>query len=146
MYQDRYTIHDLAEAQRRSYVRFLTSGLKYELACFSCFRAGWLELVFHPSTSRIRLPRERISEMIRKRNNVTIPMYVAASLIDRSTGEVVHSWMPLSKIPLLFGAGSFLYRGVHWTIVHQMIRAPGPYQEVPRDKNNFQKLLFGQND
>nr|QBX97795.1 beta subunit of RNA polymerase [Chloroparvula sp. RCC696] len=135
MYQDRYTIHDLAEAQRRSYVRFLTSGLKYELACFSCFRAGWLELVFHPSTSRIRLPRERISEMIRKRNNVTIPMYVAASLIDRSTGEVVHSWMPLSKIPLLFGAGSFLYRGVHWTIVHQMIRAPGPYQEVSRDKN-----------
>ena len=122
----RYSIHDLAEAQRRNYVRFLTNGLKSELDHFPPIRVGWLELIFHSSTCKIRLPRERASQTIKKQGTISVSLYVAASLIDHYTGQIIHCWMPISRIPLILGAGGFYVRGIGWIVVHQIIRAPGP--------------------
>ena len=131
----RYSIHDLAEAQRRNYVRFLTSGLKAELEHFPPIRVGWFELIFHSSTCQIRLPREKASQTIKKQGTISISLYVAASIIDHSTGEINHCWIPISRIPLILGAGGFYVRGIGWIVVHQIIRAPGPYNEISINKN-----------
>ena len=131
----RYSIHDLAEAQRRNYVRFLTNGLKSELDHFPTIRVGWLELIFHSSTCQIRLPRERASQTIKKQGTISVSLYVAASLIDHYTGQIIHCWMPISRIPLILGAGGFYVRGIGWIVVHQIIRAPGPYNEILTNKN-----------
>ena len=131
----RYSIHDLAEAQRRNYVRFLTNGLKSELDHFPTIRVGWLELIFHSSTCQIRLPRERASQTIKKQGTISVSLYVAASLIDHYTGQIIHCWIPISRIPLILGAGGFYVRGIGWIVVHQIIRAPGPYNEILTNKN-----------
>ena len=131
----RYSIHDLAEAQRRNYVRFLTNGLKSELDHFPPIRVGWLELIFHSSTCQIRLPREKASQTIKKQGTISVSLYVAASLIDHYTGQIIHCWIPISRIPLILGAGGFYVRGIGWIVVHQIIRAPGPYNEILTDKN-----------
>merc|ERR1711927_103569 len=45
-------------------------------------------------------------------------------------------WIPISRIPLILGAGGFYVRGIGWIVVHQIIRAPGPYNEISINKNN----------
>lgn len=128
---------NLIEVQKNSYKWFLDEGLKEVFDDVSSITdyQGNLTLEFVD----YRLVREKakytINECKERDATYSAPLMVTASLNNRETGEIKEQEIFMGDFPLMTDSGTFIINGAERVIVSQLIRSPGVYYSMSRDKS-----------
>ncbi|MCD8328917.1 MAG: DNA-directed RNA polymerase subunit beta [Ruminococcus sp.] len=132
---------NLIEVQKNSYNWFLNEGLKEVFRDISTITDynGTLELSF----VGYRFDDEaKYSVAECKERDVTYakPLRVTARLNNTETGEIKESEVYMGDFPIMTDSGTFVINGAERVIVSQLVRSPGVYYAVDKDKTG--KDLF----
>ncbi|MBE0450018.1 MAG: DNA-directed RNA polymerase subunit beta [Clostridia bacterium] len=126
---------NLIEIQRKSYEWFLEEGLKEAFKDISPIEdyTGNLILEFIDYEFEEE-PKYGVEECKERDVNYAVPLRVQVRFINRETGEIKEQKVFMGDFPLMTENGTFLINGAERVIVSQLVRSPGPYYDVKRDK------------
>jgi DNA-directed RNA polymerase subunit beta len=163
-------IGDLAEAQRASFYRFLSSGISEELSNFpnpfltkirTVGRKKLPSLVYlYPNEIKLKGPNFPIDTCLKRDMSYSIQLYISGEysyLIDIKTENLfteeqlslkpvknkkirVKQDIFFGEIPLMTEEGTFLINGCERVIISQIIRSPGIY--FRKEFNNSRKTIY----
>jgi DNA-directed RNA polymerase subunit beta len=163
-------IGDLAEAQRASFYRFLSSGISEELSNFpnpfltkirTVGRKKLPSLVYlYPNEIKLKGPNFPIDTCLKRDMSYSIQLYISGEysyLIDTITENLfteeqlslkpvknkkirVKQDIFFGEIPLMTEEGTFLINGCERVIISQIIRSPGIY--FRKEFNNSRKTIY----
>ena len=132
---------NLIEVQKKSYQWFLEEGLREvfrDVASIKDYNET-LELSFIDFRLDAE-PKYSISECKERDTTYAAPLRVTARLNNLETGEIKDSEVYMGDFPLMTPSGTFVINGAERVIVSQLVRSPGVYYAVERDKTG--KELF----
>ncbi len=127
---------NLIEIQKNSYNWFLTDGLKEafdDISPISDF-AGHLSLEFIDYTLCRDEVKYTIEECKERDATYAAPLKVKVRLINNDKDEISEHFIFMGDLPLMTDTGSFVINGAERVIVSQLVRSPGIYYDVNRDK------------
>lgn len=126
---------NLIEIQRKSYEWFLEEGLKEAFKDISPIEdyTGNLILEFIDYEFEEE-PKYGVEECKERDVNYAVPLRVQVRFINRETGEIKEQKVFMGDFPLMTENGTFIINGAERVIVSQLVRSPGPYYDVKRDK------------
>ena len=130
---------NLIDIQTKSYDWFLKEGLHEVFEDISPIRdyAGNLSLEFIDYS--LNDPPKYDQEECKERDvTYAAPLKVRVRLVNRETGEVKEQEVFMGDFPLMTEKGTFIYNGAERVIVTQLVRSPGAYFDVERDKSGTQ--------
>jgi DNA-directed RNA polymerase subunit beta len=132
---------DLIAAQRDSYERFLTAGIKETLEEISPIEeyTGNLSLEF--GDHGFGESKYSIEDCKAKGITYAAPLEVTARLINRETGEIKEETVNLGEIPMMTPEGTFIVHGTERVVVSQLVRSPGVYYNFEFDKQTGRELV-----
>ena len=81
-----------------------------------------------------------VDESKERDTNYCAPLKVRARLINRQSGEVKEQEVFMGDLPLMTPTGTFVINGAERVVVSQLVRSPGAYYKMERDKTG--KKLF----
>ncbi len=126
---------DLIEVQKRSYDWFLNEGLKEVFEDISPIEdyTGNLILEF---VDHSLYGEPKFSEVECKERDATysVPLKLKVRLINKETGEIKEQETFMGDFPLMTERGTFIINGAERVIVSQLVRSPGVYYNMTRDK------------
>ncbi len=132
---------NLIEVQKNSYKWFLDEGLREvfrDVATITDYN-GNLELNF--VDYRIdEKPKYTVAECKDRDVTYAAPLRVTARLNNTETGEIKESEVFMGDFPMMTDSGTFVINGAERVIVSQLVRSPGVYYAVDKDKTG--KDLF----
>ena len=127
---------DLLAVQHESFRWFIDEGLQEifdEISPIEDFTGGLaLELVDH----RFGDPSRTIEEAKERDENYSRPLHVTARFVNRETGEIKEQQVFLGDFPMMTDKGVFIINGTERVVVSQLVRSPGVYFDVNRDKTS----------
>ncbi|MDH3250567.1 MAG: DNA-directed RNA polymerase subunit beta, partial [Acidimicrobiia bacterium] len=127
---------DLLAVQHESFRWFLEEGLQEifsEISPIEDFTGSLaLELVDH----RFGDASRTIEECKERDENYSRPLFVTARFINRDTGEIKEQQVFLGDFPMMTDNGVFIVNGTERVVVSQLVRSPGVYFDVNRDKTS----------
>ena len=132
---------NLIEVQKDSYQWFLDKGLREvfkdidEITDYS----GNLSLVFVDYRMDDK-PKYTVKECKERDATFAAPLRVTARLINKETGEVKENEVYMGDFPQMTESGTFVINGAERVIISQLVRSPGVYFDMSRDKTG--KKLF----
>ena len=128
-------IPNLIAIQKDSYQWFLDEGLKevFEDIFPITDYQGNLELSF-VSYHLDENPKYSITECKERDTTYSAPLRVTVSLHNKETGEVKEQEIFMGEFPLMTDSGTFIINGAERVIVSQLVRSPGAYYAMTRDK------------
>ena len=132
---------NLIEVQKNSYQWFLDKGLREvfrdidEITDYS----GNLSLVFVDYRMDDK-PKYTVKECKERDATYAAPLRVTARLINKETGEVKENEVYMGDFPQMTESGTFVINGAERVIISQLVRSPGVYFDMSRDKTG--KKLF----
>lgn len=132
---------NLIEVQKNSYKWFLDVGLREvfrdidEITDYS----GNLVLTF-VDYRMDDPPKYTVKECKERDATYAAPMRVTARLLNKETGEIKESEVYMGDFPIMTESGTFIINGAERVIISQLVRSPGIYYEMSRDKTG--KKLF----
>ena len=85
-------------------------------------------------------PKYSLTESKIRETTYAVPTRAKVRLVNRETGEVKEQEIFMGDFPLMTESGTFLINGAERVIVSQLVRSPGIYFAVTRDKSG--KKLF----
>ncbi|MBR4622610.1 MAG: DNA-directed RNA polymerase subunit beta [Ruminococcus sp.] len=132
---------NLIEVQKNSYQWFLDEGLKEvfrDVAAITDYN-GTLELNFVDYRFD-ETPKYTVAECKERDVTYATPLRVTARLINTETGVIKESEVYMGDFPLMTDSGTFVINGAERVIVSQLVRSPGVYYALEKDKNG--KDLF----
>ena len=132
---------NLIEVQKKSYQWFLDEGLREvfrDVASIKDYNET-LELSFIDYRLDAE-PKYSIAECKERDTTYAAPLRVTARLNNLETGEIKDSEVYMGDFPLMTPSGTFVINGAERVIVSQLVRSPGVYYAVERDKTG--KELF----
>ncbi len=127
---------NLIEIQKNSYNWFLSDGLKEafnDISPISDF-AGHLSLEFMDYTLCRDEVKYTIEECKERDATYAAPLKVKVRLINNDKDEISEHFIFMGDLPLMTDTGSFVINGAERVIVSQLVRSPGIYYDVNRDK------------
>ncbi|SHJ84740.1 DNA-directed RNA polymerase subunit beta [Dethiosulfatibacter aminovorans DSM 17477] len=132
---------DLIEVQKNSYDWFIEEGLKEVFDDISPIEdyTGNLILEFI-DYSLDGDPKYEQLECKERDATYAVPLRVKVRLINKETGEIKEQEVFMGDFPLMTERGTFIINGAERVIVSQLVRSPGVYFGVERDKTG--KKLF----
>jgi DNA-directed RNA polymerase subunit beta len=132
---------DLIEVQKNSYQWFVEEGLKEVFDDVSPIEdyTGNLILEFI-DYSLDGDPKYDQLECKERDSTFAVPLRVKVRLINKETGEIKEQEVFMGDFPLMTERGTFIINGAERVIVSQLVRSPGVYFVVSRDKSG--KKLF----
>ncbi len=133
-------IPDLLEIQKSSYQWFLEEGLMEvleESSPISDF-SGDIELSFIDREFDIENPTYSIEECKERDANYAAKLNMKVRLHDRKTGVMRESNVYVGEFPIMTDTGSFIINGAERVIISQLVRSPGAYFDIMRDKNDVE--------
>lgn len=132
---------DLIEVQKNSYQWFVEEGLKEVFDDVSPIEdyTGNLILEFI-DYSLAGDPKYDQLECKERDSTFAVPLRVKVRLINKETGEIKEQEVFMGDFPLMTERGTFIINGAERVIVSQLVRSPGVYFVVSRDKSG--KKLF----
>ena len=133
-------IPDLLEIQKSSYQWFLDEGLMEvleEASPISDF-SGDIELSFVDREFDIDNPTYSIEECKERDANYAAKLNMKVRLHDRKTGVMKESDVYAGEFPIMTETGSFIINGAERVIISQLVRSPGAYFDITRDKNDVE--------
>ncbi len=127
---------NLIDIQTSSYNWFLNEGLKEVFEDISPIKdyAGNLSLEFI-DYSLSDPPKYEQEECKERDVTYAAPLKVRVRLVNKETGEVKEQEVFMGDFPLMTEKGTFIYNGAERVIVTQLVRSPGAYYDVERDKS-----------
>ena len=133
---------DLIEVQKNSYKWFLTDGLREAFDDISPIRDHGdklsLEFVdFKLATDEIK---HDINECKERDLTYEAPLKVKVRLYNKETDQIREHEIFMGNFPLMTDTGTFVINGAERVIVSQLVRSPGIYYGITRDKTG--KKLF----
>ena len=126
---------NLIEVQKNSYKWFLEEGLKEVFRDISAITDYQGNLVLDFIDYRMEsTPKYSIEECKERDTTYAAPLRVRASLYNKETGEVKEQDIFMGDFPLMTESGTFIINGAERVIVSQLVRSPGVYYSLSRDK------------
>ncbi len=132
---------NLIEVQKNSYKWFLEEGLKEVFRDVSAITDYNGNLVLNFIDYRIDdTPKYTVAECKERDVTYAAPLRVKATLWNKETGDVKENEVFMGDFPLMTESGTFVINGAERVIVSQLVRSPGVYYAVEKDKTG--KDLF----
>ncbi|HEX6946321.1 MAG TPA: DNA-directed RNA polymerase subunit beta [Acidimicrobiia bacterium] len=132
---------DLLAVQHESFKWFLDEGLREifdEISPIEDFTGTLaLELTDH----RFAEPPMSLEEARERDANYSQPLFVTARFMNKATGEIKEQQVFLGDFPMMTDKGVFVINGTERVVVSQLVRSPGIYFDVARDKTS-DKLIY----
>ena len=132
---------DLLAVQHESFKWFLEEGLRdifNEISPIEDFTGSLaLELTDH----RFGDPQMSLEEARERDANYARPLFVTARFMNRGTGEIKEQQVFLGDFPIMTDKSVFIINGTERVIVSQLVRSPGIYFDVAKDKTS-DKLIY----
>ena len=134
-------VPNLIELQVDSYKWFIEEGLKEVFEDISPIEdyTGNLILEF-VDYSLDDKPKYDIEERKDRDATYCAPLKVKVRLINKETGEIKEQEVFMGDFPLMTEKGTFVINGAERVIVSQLVRSPGVYYALERDKTG-KKLI-----
>ena len=134
-------VPNLIELQVDSYKWFIEEGLKEVFEDISPIEdyTGNLILEF-VDYSLDDKPKYDIEECKDRDATYCAPLKVKVRLINKETGEIKEQEVFMGDFPLMTEKGTFVINGAERVIVSQLVRSPGVYYALERDKTG-KKLI-----
>ncbi len=134
---------DLLAVQHESFQWFLDEGLRdifNEINPIEDFTGNLaLELTDH----RFADPLISLEEARERDQNYAQPLYVTARFVNKATGEIKEQQVFLGDFPIMTDKGVFIINGTERVIVSQLVRSPGMYYDVTKDKTSDKMIYSG---
>ncbi len=135
-------VPNLIDVQLDSYRWFQEEGIKQlleEVSPIKDFTGNKLELWF--VGYEFREPRYSETESVERDQNYSMPLYVKARLVVKSTGEIKEPFdLFLGDFPIMTDHGTFITSGTERVIISQLLRSPGVYFTTVEDPVSGRKL------
>jgi len=134
-------VPNLIEVQLESFRWFQEKGLKQlldEVSPIKDFTGNRLELSF--VNYEFRAPRYSEQECRQRDLTYSVPLYVNAKLLVKSTGEIKEQDLFFSNIPMMTAKGTFITSGAERVVVSQLLRSPGVYFTTEEDATSGRTL------
>ncbi|MDR1630100.1 MAG: DNA-directed RNA polymerase subunit beta [Oscillospiraceae bacterium] len=132
---------NLIEVQKNSYQWFLDVGMKEVFKDISEITDFSGNLVLEFVDYRMEAtPKYTIKECKERDATYSTPMRVTARLLNKETGEIKENEVYMGEFPLMTERGTFVINGAERVIISQLVRSPGIYFGMSRDKTG--KKLF----
>ncbi len=130
------TMPDLIEVQKDSYKWFLEEGLNEALKDISPITDfnGKLSLEFVGYTLCEDEKKYTIMECKERDATYAAPLKVKVRLHNKETEELNEREIFMGDMPLMTETGTFVINGAERVIVSQLVRSPGIYYTITRDK------------
>lgn len=127
---------NLIEVQKDSYKWFLDEGLKEVFQDISPIAdySGQLSLEFVDFTLCEDDVKYSIEECKERDATYAAPLKVKVRLHNRETEEINEHEIFMGDLPLMTSTGTFVINGAERVIVSQLVRSPGIYYAISRDK------------
>ncbi|MGN0806667.1 MAG: DNA-directed RNA polymerase subunit beta, partial [Candidatus Coproplasma sp.] len=128
-------IPDLVEIQKASYNTFINEGIDEVFEDFSPITdySDHYELYFlnHWFDEK---PKYDEKECRNRDATYALPLHVTVRLVNKVKDEVIDQPVFMGEFPLMTDSGSFIINGAERVIVSQLVRSPGAYNAMERDK------------
>ncbi len=127
---------NLIEVQTSSYEWFIDEGLKEVLQDISPIEdySGNLIMEFVEHTINKNEKKYELDEAKDHDANYSAPLKVKVRLYNKSTNEIKEQEVFMGDIPLMTPTGTFIINGAERVVVSQLVRSPGVYYKLERDK------------
>ncbi|MDE6314315.1 MAG: DNA-directed RNA polymerase subunit beta [Lachnospiraceae bacterium] len=127
---------NLIEVQKDSYQWFLDEGLKEVFADISPIAdySGHLSLDFVDFVLCEKDVKYSIEECKERDATYAAPLKVRVRLNNKETGNITEHEIFMGDLPLMTATGTFVINGAERVIVSQLVRSPGIYYAITRDK------------
>lgn len=126
---------DLIEVQKKSYEWFLNEGLKEvfdDISPIEDYTGNLiLEFVDHSLYGEPKFSQVECKE---RDSTFSVPLKLKVRLINKETGEIKEQEAFMGEFPLMTEKGTFIINGAERVIVSQLVRSPGVYYNMNRDK------------
>ncbi len=126
---------NLIDIQKVSYKWFMDEGLREvfrDTAAIKDYNET-LELSF-VDYRLDKEPKYSIAECKERDTTYAAPLRVTARLHNLETGEIKDSEIYMGDFPLMTPSGTFIINGAERVVVSQLVRSPGVYYAVEKDK------------
>ena len=132
---------NLIEVQKRSYQWFLDEGLKEVFRDSADITDYSGNLVLRFISYRLdEQPKYSVKECKERDATYAATMHVLARLQNKATGEIKENEIKMGSFPIMTESGTFVINGAERVIISQLVRSPGVYYGMSRDKTG--KKLF----
>ncbi len=130
---------NLIEVQKNSYQWFLDEGLKEVFDDISPIEdySGKLSLEFVDfklCEDEIDKNKNTIEKCKERDATFAAPLKVMVRLNNKESGEIAEHEIFMGDLPLMTATGTFVINGAERVIVSQLVRSPGIYYDITRDK------------
>ena len=127
---------NLIGVQKDSYQWFLTEGLKEVFSDISPIddRDNKLSLEFVDFELCREDTKYSIEECKARDATYAAPLKVVVRLYNKETGDISEHEIFMGDLPLMTDTGTFVINGAERVIVSQLVRSPGIYYDIQKDK------------
>ncbi|MDR2505724.1 MAG: DNA-directed RNA polymerase subunit beta [Oscillospiraceae bacterium] len=126
---------NLIEVQKNSYQRFLSDDLREALADVSPITDYSENLVLEFVDYSLDGPPKNSVEKCKERDlTYAAPLKVFVRLKNKETGEIKESDVFMGDFPIMTENGTFIINGAERVVISQLVRSPGAYFSMSRDK------------
>ena len=134
-------IPDLISIQKESFEWFMKDGMAGIFKDVSPIEdfTGTMAVEFGSHT--FGDPKFDVEECKEKDMSFSAPLFVEVRLINKNTGEIKEQSVFMGDFPLMTEKGTFIFNGTERVVVSQLVRSPGVYFDVERDKDT-NRLLY----
>ncbi|MBU4173743.1 MAG: DNA-directed RNA polymerase subunit beta [Actinobacteria bacterium] len=134
-------IPDLISIQKESFEWFMKDGMAGIFKDVSPIEdfTGTMAVEFGIHT--FGDPKFDVEECKEKDMSFSAPLFVEVRLINKNTGEIKEQSVFMGDFPLMTEKGTFIFNGTERVVVSQLVRSPGVYFDVERDKDT-NRLLY----
>ena len=135
-------IPDLVEIQKSSYATFINEGISEVFEDFSPIvdYSDHYELYFLDHWFDEK-PKYDEKECRNRDATYALPLHVKVRLNNKVKEEIIEQDVFMGEFPLMTDSGSFIINGAERVIVSQLVRSPGAYNAMERDKTG--KEMYG---
>ncbi len=126
---------NLIEVQKNSYNWFVEVGLREVLRDVNeitdytgNFVLDFIDYQIDPK------PKYTVKECKERDATYSARLKVTARLLNKATGEIKTNDIYMGDFPLMTDSGTFIINGAERVIISQLVRSPGVYYEMSRDK------------
>jgi DNA-directed RNA polymerase subunit beta len=126
---------NLIEVQKNSYNWFVETGLREVLRDVNEITDYTGNFVLDFTDYQIDpKPKYTVKECKERDATYSARLKVTARLLNKSTGEIKTNEIYMGDFPLMTESGTFIINGAERVIISQLVRSPGVYYEMSRDK------------
>lgn len=126
---------NLIEVQTTSFKWFLKEGLKEVLQDVSPIEDYTGDLVMEFVEHKIGEDKKYTEEEAKDHDaNYSAPLTVKVRLHNKSTMEIKEQEVFMGDMPMMTETGTFIINGAERVVVNQLVRSPGVYYKLDRDK------------